>query len=174
MKNFLIFTLFFVTGYGATFTAQVPSGDSGSVTPHLVTLSAGEYLRFIYSADDISLDVAQNPVAGFTSVFNTLLISKTGPLPAFAGPVTIRFRGATIPNNGMFRFALVTYERTSDSLMIINQLPHTSIVIPSNASGVFDVSLERSVDLINWSAIQPGAFSSSASGQFFRARITQR
>ena len=43
-------------------------------------------------------------------------------------------------------------------------------VIPENSKTSVNVILEQSTDLVNWSTVSPGQFSSSASKRFFRVR----
>jgi hypothetical protein len=55
--------------------------------------------------------------------------------------------------------------------VISNYVPADAIVIPANATGIVQIILESSPDLLNWSAANPGIYAaSSATNRFFRVR----
>jgi hypothetical protein len=55
--------------------------------------------------------------------------------------------------------------------VISNYVPADAIVIPASATGNVQIILESSMDLLNWTAANPGTYSaSSATNRFFRVR----
>jgi len=52
--------------------------------------------------------------------------------------------------------------------------PSNVAVIPNDAEGDFEVVLESSVDLVTWTAANPGTFGGDTPRRFFRTRIVRK
>jgi len=159
---------------GVLQTTQLPASDSPNTVPLEITLASGEMLQIHYTADDLQIDIARNQETGFSAGFLTFSHTPTKPNPLISGPARIRIKGAVIANNGMNLSALFTHERRSSDPSPTQYVPHSAVVIPANAAGTFDVTLEKSTDLVSWTSVSPGAFPSGTSGAFFRVRIVMR
>ncbi|BCX48822.1 hypothetical protein HAHE_27300 [Haloferula helveola] len=53
----------------------------------------------------------------------------------------------------------------------VGSTPGTTLVIPENATGDYDVVIESSDDLVNWSTVVTHVVDGATSPNFFRARI---
>lgn len=51
-------------------------------------------------------------------------------------------------------------------------VPANAIVIPASHEGDVTISLESSIDLVEWTPVLPGVYSSTNEGRFFRVRAT--
>ena len=54
----------------------------------------------------------------------------------------------------------------------VQTIPANAIVIPALYSGQVSISLESSIDLVDWTQVLPGTFSSENNSRFFRVRAT--
>lgn len=54
----------------------------------------------------------------------------------------------------------------------VTNLPSNSVVIPTDATGPVAIVLESSVDLVTWTAADPGTYSPTVLNRFFRVRAT--
>jgi hypothetical protein len=76
-----------------------------------------------------------------------------------AGPAEVRFVNAG--------FATVEIKRAGEAP---TTGPVNTVVIPENATGPVNVILESSTDLLTWTPVLPGTYSSSTQRRFFRVR----
>jgi hypothetical protein len=87
---------------------------------------------------------------------------------SFQGPLLIAARPEGYENS--LATATIKIQR---SKIIADFVPNNSIVIPSDETGDVEIVLERSTDLINWMATDPGTVGSSSDGVFFRVRVVR-
>jgi hypothetical protein len=97
--------------------------------------------------------------------------TTTGAFPEaesrYVGPLTI-----TIAVNGQASaFHAVPFRITNSTA--VSTTPSNAVVIPTNTAGNVQIILESSTDLVNWTAANPGSYSSSGSNRFFRVRALQ-
>jgi hypothetical protein len=80
---------------------------------------------------------------------------------------------ATGMTNITVGFGSATFQITTPACanVVSNYVPADAIVIPASATGNVQIILESSIDLVNWTAANPGTYSaSSATNRFFRVR----
>lgn len=87
--------------------------------------------------------------------------STTDRMPAVAGPATITLTGIT-PQGGYCTIRVTDIDGSFT--------PSNAVVVPADAAGPVNIILESSVDLITWSAAQPGHYAASTAKRFFRVR----
>lgn len=126
-----------------------------------LTLEQGELLEPTATAGTLNLGV-MTADGNFLSIAEA--VDSRGNfvenVPVLSGPCDVYINGV----NG----SLMMYKITKpDTAMISNvvTLPHTS--------GNWEVQLETSSDLKNWTAVVPGSFSGDPDLQFFRVKATQ-
>jgi hypothetical protein len=74
-------------------------------------------------------------------------------------------------NTGNQPWATFQITTPTVSCVVSNYVPADAIVIPASASGIFQIILESSPDLVNWTAASPGTYGASAgTNRFFRVR----
>jgi hypothetical protein len=79
--------------------------------------------------------------------------------------ITVAYNGPT-PNWATFQIT------TPGSANVVSSyVPADAVVIPTSATGNVQIILESSIDLVNWTAANPGTYgASSATNRFFRVR----
>jgi hypothetical protein len=87
-------------------------------------------------------------------------------LPIVAGPAVI-----TLQTIDAFGAGYCTIRVTQPEGSFV---PNNAVVIPSDSSGPVKIILESSVDLVNWTAAQPGVYGASTTKRFFRVRAEQQ
>lgn len=55
----------------------------------------------------------------------------------------------------------------------ISPQPSNAVVIPEDANGSYQVILESSVDMVTWTAANPGTYGGNTPKRFFRTRIVK-
>lgn len=91
--------------------------------------------------------------------------STTDRLPSVAGPGTITL--TALDDRGGYCTVRVTESEASFT-------PNNAVVIPADAGGPVNIILESSVDLITWTAAQPGTYAASTEKRFFRVRAERK
>lgn len=86
---------------------------------------------------------------------------KSSSDPVLVGPCTVYFTGSS-------RRSFVMYKISSPNASMTS-----SVVTLSSTSTGWDVQLETSTDLKNWTAVPPGSFSGDLDLQFFRVKAVQ-
>lgn len=92
-------------------------------------------------------------------------VSDTFDLATIVGPATLVIK-SSIWSGGLY----VCYEYTRASSTIYSGNVAT---IPAIANGSWNVELEYSQDLINWSSVIPGTATGSNELQFYRVKVTE-
>lgn len=162
----LIFGFFsFCTGLShsaITYGYLVIDGDASKYGSASISLEYGEVLEPTATGGEVSLSV-RPPNSSSAKLIMTAAPSHGNfhyGLPVLSGPCTITISGA----GG----SLMSYKITRPDPAVISNvvtLPHTS--------GNWEVQLETSSDLKNWTAVAPGSFSGNPDLQFFRVKATQ-
>ncbi len=129
-----------------------------------VTLETGDIATVRYISPNAFIDIQ----VGTT----TLRLDTNNPeqanLPVIAGPAT---------------FKLVHFDSLNGALLTVDikragtpdtTTPHNTVVIPDDNSGDYDVFLESSSDMVNWTPTQPGQFNAANTKRFFRVRLAKR
>ena len=147
-----------------------------------IVLGAGDaaQIQSSFSVDSNQTGYVQNCVAVFlgdTFFFPEIVTSSNSkPLSnegfVIAGPAVIRaYTFGNEYNAGKLSFLTAKITRAGGSPSFT---PSGAVVIPENASGQFQVILESSVDMVTWTAANPGTYGGSEAKRFFRTRIVKQ
>jgi hypothetical protein len=91
---------------------------------------------------------------------------STGPFQIFTGLTNISLLAENIAE-----CATLQITTPCSGIVVSNYVPADAIVIPASTTGNVQIILESSIDLVNWTAANPGTYSSSsATNRFFRVR----
>jgi hypothetical protein len=174
---------------GQSFT--IPEGSKGTITSVGLFANAVEYAYVVLPT---TVNVTAVPIRikiGTLSIGSTT-IETDSPGLVLTGPVTIQVNQINDSLNEIFG---VNSNNSPPYIQIVRKvisgsaplqtpfvgllvksnatpttIPNNSIVIPSSQTGVVNVQLESSVDLVNWIPISPGAYSGGTSARFFRVK----
>ena len=163
LKTALLWLGLIVSGSAEPKNLLLPGGNQYSA-PIQVPAGAVLELLCIHSQEvPGSLDVKIN--SGGTELTSRLQpISATNGYSSnkLVGPVTVMFRGASGATT-----TLVSYSITDSSA----ELKSPALAIPDDGSGNYEVSLESTSDLVNWTAVAPGVYPSTTARRFFRVSV---
>ena len=155
------------------------SGDSETNT---LTLAKGETAKLVYSQGrivlgtgdgytwdfNVSLDVTvRGKRFGLRSLYYPSGVSVPSPASApivVPGPATIRILSSGNPGEQSTATFAVTRVGTASP----------PAEVPQEAGSNFDVVLEQSSDLVNWTPANPGTYSGTETKRFFRTRIVKK
>lgn len=91
---------------------------------------------------------------------------SAGPFQIFTGLTNI-----TLLAENIAECATLQITTPCSGIVVSNYVPADAIVIPASTTGNVQIILESSIDLVNWTAANPGTYSpSSATNRFFRDR----
>ncbi len=86
-----------------------------------------------------------------------------------AGPATIYARSGGNGTSPAFVTVSITRANSTPT-----SAPLNTVVIPSDATGSYNVVLESSTDLITWVAANPATYSGITTNRFFRVRVIKQ
>lgn len=152
----------------------------------VLTLEAGESAEYRWGGTSTALDNADisspGPIRALLSIVGaTRSVPLLAPLQSgssiggasswlplkVSGPAQIAISiTATWPEN--LAFALATF----DVIRVGTASPPAEI--PQEAGSKFDVILEQSSDLLNWTPANPGEYTGTETKRFFRTRIVKK
>jgi len=163
-------------------TSRVNAGNetktliSGDAATSVLSLGDGESAKLMFAHDT-------NTNTGSTTAFNIVLsvvkAGKTLSIPAstgtssgtaptapveIAGPATVTLGGNQTPLRPNIATFSVTRVGTYSE----------PVCIPIEAGSTFQVILESSSDLVNWTPANPGSYSGTEAKRFFRTRIIKQ
>ena len=187
MKNlFLIFSVLLSTSLSAVeyhkFNLEEPSLIEGAstrnsdnvvweegVSQKTINISNGDIFELVYSKDKHSsralgyeLDLDNDGEVDFSAGGNSSL--DTLPFGTIIGPATLVIK-SSIYSSGLY----VGYRYIRASSTIYSS---TTATIPAIEGQNWNVELEYSQDLINWSSVAPGTATGSSELQFYRVKVT--
>ena len=158
-----------VAGYNVGFQRddyQIPEGYIAEVLAIKIVTGS----KYTSDPSDINtrsrINITRN---GSDNSFDIQLTEETIPLqlPTFLGPIDFR----VTPEGGSGEFALISLKITPLPTETIT--PSNTVVIPDITDGQFQVILESSTDLVNWTEALPGNYGGQIEKRFFRLRVTQ-
>jgi hypothetical protein len=158
-----------VAGYNAGWQLdhyQIPAGYIAEVLA-IKIVTGSEYPSDPADINTRSqIQISRN---GADNNFQVTLTEETIPenLPTFLGPTDFK----VIPEGGEGEFTFISLKITP--LPTETMTPSNTVVIPDQSGGDFDVILESSIDLVNWTEALPGSYGSQTKKRFFRLRITK-
>ena len=150
------------------------SGDSETNT---LTLAKGETAKLVYAQNNTYLGTTTTSQYWVPDVsFNVTTRGKTFALRSYSngsgttsqapvvipGPAIIQLNGEVSPAS-VATFAVTRVGTASPPAEV-----------PQEAGSNFDVILEQSSDLVNWTPANPGAYSGTETKRFFRTRIVKK
>jgi hypothetical protein len=156
-------------GEDITLVVERAAGQPGeaateSVSSGTITLNQGDTARLIFCADgDVQLLCT---LESKTFTLNSTNSTVTNPV-AIAGPATIEVR-IGYSNTNFIRSGFATFSITRAGIAS----PPASI--PQEAGTTWDVILESSSDLVNWTLANPGEYTGTGPKRFFRTRIVKK
>ena len=190
LRNLIyLFTLFGIGNLYAFEYKTLISKNSGGVS-EIITLQNGEIaevLHLSFRVKDKTTSSSPTQIVGYLEIDkNGTVIQFPKDFYEFGGysyPGAARFpvnsesaKGliitgpATIQCKGHNCLASLKITTTSELSSSSQSSQKYATVIPENSKTDVNVILEQSTDLVNWSTVSPGQFSSSASKRFFRVR----
>lgn len=98
----------------------------------------------------------------------------TAKNPVIVGPATITIKNYDAPEDTPQFNSLLTLEMIRHPTQTSITTPSTAVVIPEDATGLVQIILESSTDLVNWTAANPGTYGASTSKRFFRVRAVKQ
>jgi hypothetical protein len=165
-----------------TWKKEAPENTRTAV----LTLAAGESAEYRWGGTSTALDNADISSPGsIRALLSIVGATRSVPLLAplqsgssiggasswlplkVSGPAQIAISiTATWPEN--LAFALATF----DVIRVGTASPPTEV--PQEAGSKFDVILEQSSDLLNWTPANPGEYTGTETKRFFRTRIVKK
>jgi len=153
---------------GEKTTLTVTSGASGFTDSTAITLGQGDSLELIYSNTVSSGLYLVVVIGGKELAMPTLASGPNGTLTSpvkIAGPATVKARiGPFTPA----QTGLITVDVTRAGLA------SSPASIPMEAGATYQVILEASPDLVNWTAVNPGDYAADSPQRFFRTRMVKK
>lgn len=159
------------------------SADDGTVTivsddskTNSLTLAKGESAKLVFSSAGVAI-AGTSPIFGAAQGGVRFLVNlgelsyKVSPdlkdQMVIAGPAVITLMERGTSDNAFYR-NLATFE--------VKKIGTASppAEVPQEAGSNFDVILEQSSDLVNWTPANPGAYSGTETKRFFRTRIVKK
>jgi hypothetical protein len=151
------------------------SGDSETNT---LTLAKGETAKLVYSQGPVSFSDTDLPLwtpdalLSVTIRGKTMRIRSAANVPGTPGQAPIVIPGPAIVKMlniyGPGRESIATFAVTR----VGTASPPAEV--PQEAGSNFDVVLEQSSDLVNWTPANPGTYSGTETKRFFRTRIVKK
>ena len=167
----------------------LPPGATIKAQSATITLAAGDVAELVFAPlpeerdyDQANRRLIQFETGGQIYQMQTVVTPagwKTTESYAFAGlpklqPLKVAGPGTLKLVSGVAdtrTFATFSITRAN---AVPSVTPSNAVVIPTDATGTFQVILESSTDLITWTAANPGSYSGSTQQRFFRTRIVRQ
>jgi hypothetical protein len=157
-----------------TLTWKKTATEAENAKTATIQLGVGESIKALWGGEkDLGSDPTANHMRvrlsvtkeGLTLGATLVDISGSSSLPfELAGPAVIR----VIPYRGDTEHSAATFAVTR----VGTASPPAEV--PQEAGSSFDVILEQSSDLVNWTPANPGAYSGTETKRFFRTRIVKK
>lgn len=166
MKTFALLLL--IIGSNVTL-AVAQTSTSTNVVLAVINFSISTNLNYPVNANQIIQWIGgpTPPKGGILGSSLSLNIGQT-----YTGLTNINL-SVTSGNLGYATFQITTPVASTGTVVTNSYIPADCVVLPSNTSGNCTVILESSIDLLNWTAANPGLYGpTSATNRFFRVRIS--
>ena len=186
MKSYItIFLLISNTLIGSnliTLIASSPSAPSQTITlveGEVFTLIDHQGLTPTLSGSsweingDLNLKVTKESASYyFKGEKDSLVIAGPAEIQLFHGEKVILDEAGNLLGSKTTATMITAKVESSNSIgeLIVS---NSSVVLPSDGTGNFSVTLESSVDLVNWNTATPGIYGSSSNQRFFRVKATE-
>jgi hypothetical protein len=165
-------------GEAVTLTWKKDASEADNLKTAAITLAAGESVKALWGGrkstsngsslrdhSSVSVSVTRDGGTNPTPLFDMLsLPTSTVPLQ-IAGPAVIQL---ATPGDASVSVIMATFDVTR----VGTASPPAEV--PQEAGSNFDVILEQSSDLVNWTPANPGTYSGTETKRFFRTRIVKK
>jgi hypothetical protein len=134
----------------------------------ILTLGVGDSAQFEYGGGSSTGPLNTSgiaTIAGTDFTFSIFTTTSSRPL-SVAGPATIKLTVGGAGSESGAAFATFNVHRAGTA--------SGPVPIPQEAGTTWQVILEASSDLVNWSAVTPGDFPSSTPQRYFRTRLVRK
>ncbi len=160
MKRFIICLIAFTQlSHGEDVT--LVNHGSNPTNSETITLNQGDTAKLIYGGPGTGSGVVYCTIGSWTFPINTLTYGTNQINPiAIAGPATLQLR-----NSGDY---VATFSITRAGIA------SPPAAIPQEGGTTWDVILESSSDLMNWTPANPGEYSGTEPKRFFRTRMVKK
>lgn len=179
--TFLIFPSFISFSQTHILQQRSPLWSAGTDYSNIVNVESNEkitiprishYRASTNSSCSVSLMVDYNntwySILKNQDILSDQTIVLEGPTKIKISASTYKLNSTTYTSRMTIFYQISTNTNINSGTISTNQRYAT--VIPENSKTSVNVILEQSTDLVNWSTVSPGQFSSSASKRFFRVR----
>jgi hypothetical protein len=162
VSTLLLSLAFAITAYAEniTLTAQKDVNDAKS---DIVTLGEGDTATLVYS--NVTDGAAFVTYVKQSFYWSNRLTTTTNPRIVITGPATIQFSLEITPSGSPKGLATFEINRAG--------IASPPAAIPQEAGTTWNVILESSSDLINWTPANPGNYSGTEPKRFFRTRMVK-
>lgn len=145
---------------------SVSGGFADSATT--ITLNQGDSLELSYASPVTNGMYLVVTIGGKELALQTLITGSVGTITnpvKLAGPAVIKARiGPTTPAQTGLMTVEVTRAGTASS----------PAAVPLEAGATYNVMLEASSDLVNWTSVSPGDYAADSPQRFFRTRMVKK
>ena len=168
----LAFALFLTNPSTALADRFVYLAQEGIGYSDYLDFNASEELQIMkakhyhYSGSEERIFLTDTTTGVETAIFR---LSSWTPEDTILIPGPGRLRVSAHHSNSYYKLWIKIKSNNDDPNIVSNNSKYAT-VIPENSKTDVNVILEQSTDLVNWSTVSPGQFSSSASKRFFRVR----
>lgn len=152
-----VYAALFIDGTDDNVPLSVPAGKVLSIDSAAIEQNGGSFLVRLTVPGVVS-DLVVSEIRAPGNVAGT-----RGELAQFPGPalLTLSRQEPARESQAIVNYHIADAQGDGDTLVT------GAITLPAN-TGAWDLSLEKSTDLLNWTAIAPGAFTSADAIAFFR------
>ena len=151
----------------STKTAAIELGVGESIKALWGGTLENEGVKQIYGSGGVRLSVTKEGETYTAPLIIHSVFSNTGVSSQpfqLAGPAVIRM----VPYDSSTGTSTATFEVTRVGIA------SPPAEVPQEAGSNFDVILEQSSDLVNWTPANPGTYSGTETKRFFRTRIVKK
>ncbi|MBL9115853.1 MAG: hypothetical protein JNJ83_12670 [Verrucomicrobiaceae bacterium] len=167
--------------YGELVTVTLQKSSGVTIAPITINVPAGkvfETVSFIHDqyAGCLSLGTIACAYSQKATDQTNLPATNERWRATIVGPVSLTL---TVPEESFMPHGsgcILTYNLTDNvtNTGIVSPSNGSAVVIPTDATGPVQIILESSVDLVNWTAANPGTYAASAEKRFFRVRAVNQ
>jgi hypothetical protein len=176
MKRFIICLIAFTQlSHGEDITLLVENQTNQFGFSQTITLNQGDSARLIFISSFHSTLSLVCTIESKTFVLPAAapIAPTTGLNPiAIAGPATVGLKCGGIGTTGMGAVIAQSYFATFS--ITRSGITSPPAEIPQEAGTTWDVILESSSDLVNWTPANPGEYTGTEPKRFFRTRMVKK
>jgi hypothetical protein len=163
-----------------TLTQSKNASEVDNARTSVLTLGEGESAKAVWAGRTHPFTpVAGDPLAVILSVTRAGETWLTSPFLSFASPGNPNVcekSSFEIAGPAIIKLPATSDDGTRSVTFKVTRVGTASppAEVPQEAGSNFDVILEQSSDLVNWTPANPGAYSGTETKRFFRTRIVKK